>query len=586
MKKKSKKWVLKPSLDKNQTELFPEIDPIVLQLLFDRGLKTQKEIDQFLHPEYDTDIHDPFLFDHMQEAVDRILVAINNDESIIVHGDYDADGLSGSVILVSTIKYLGGKIVDAYMPHRETEGYGVNINTVKTLHKQGCKLIITTDCGISNVAEIQHARDLGMDVIITDHHTQQPQLPNAIILHPKVKGESYPFKDLAGGGVAFKLAQGLLHNNTKQNPDFESKNIAFEKWLLDMVAISSVADMVPLIGENRTLVKYGLIVLSKVKRLGLRTLLTLAGVYPPKYSRELKMAPYDIGFKIGPRLNAAGRIGHSNIAFQLLMSENESEAITLAENLEQTNRDRQKITMKMMDEAISQIGVVSETEPEVLIAYDPSWSVGVVGLVAGRVCERYHLPTFALAEIKGQIAGSGRSIEGFDCTEALDFAKDLFEKYGGHPRACGLTLKDKSLLPELRNRFNEFARNNLTKDHLQPKLKIDAKILIQDISWDFHDKINQLQPFGMGNPEPIFMVQKAHLVDISACGEDKKHLRFSVTHDHKTIRKAIAFNFGYFAEFTKVGSEVDIVFTIDINQWNGQRELQLKVKDIKTSYKK
>lgn len=580
MSVKQKRWVVKPSVSEEVRAAFPEIKPVVMQLLNDRGLTTQKDIDQFLNPDYEGDIHDPFLFSQMQAAVDRLLLARENNEKITVHGDYDADGVSGSVILVSTLKHLGFSDVTSYLPHRDKEGYGLNMKTVDYLAGEGTKVIITTDCGISNVEEIAYARSKGIDVIITDHHTQKDTLPDAIILHPKVKGESYPFKDLAGGGVAFKLAQGLLRHESKIKPEMHNDFVAFEKWLLDMVAVSSVADMVPLIGENRTLVKYGLIVLGKTKRIGMQALLKESGRWQRAKVGQIEFSTYDIGFIIGPRINAAGRIDHSNIAFKLLMSDNEADAIRLAIQLEETNKERQEITTRMVAEGVQQVGMV-EPGAQALVVYDPNWSMGVVGLVAGRLLEKFHLPVFACAQIDGKIAGSGRSIEGYDCTEALDSVKDLLLKYGGHPRACGFTMNDNTKFEELKRRFSDFAKNSLTAADLIPKLEIDAEISISDITWDFHEQIQLFEPFGMGNPQPKFLTRNAKIVDSSAIGADQKHLRLVVTGDGQVLRKCIAFGMGEYIHQLKVGSTVDIVYNVDVNEWNGNRELQLKIVDLK-----
>lgn len=578
-----KKWVVKESAPESFKDQFAELEPIVADLLYHRGLDTQEKIDAFLSPDYTKDIHDPFLFDHMQEAIDRIKEAILKKEKITVHGDYDADGLGGSVVIISTLRQLGAEDVDVYLPDREKEGYGININTVDYLHEQNTKLIITTDCGISNVKEIAKARELGIDVIVTDHHTQPPELPDAIILHPKVEGESYPFKDLAGGGVAFKLAQGLLRDAAKDLPEEEKKVLeGFEKWLLDMVAVSSVADMVPLIGENRTLVKYGLLVLSKARRPGVQAMLTNAGILPVKGHKPLELSTYHCGFVLGPRLNAAGRLDHANTAYETLMADTYDDAKVWADKLEQTNKERQNMTKKITEQALQQIGPVDPDNPTVLFAYDPSWPMGVVGLIASRVLEKHYRPVFITSEINGKIAGSGRSIEGFDCVEALNDAKEYLGKYGGHERACGFTIAENNQFEALKTKFIQFAREKLTKDHLVQKIELDAELKVEEITWDFYEVYQKFAPFGMGNEEPKFVSYQAEVVEIAAIGADKNHLRLAITHDHKIIRKCIAFRKGEMIDRIRVGSKIDLIYTVDINEWNGNRELQLKVIDIRT----
>ena len=579
-----KRWTIKEPAPQEFKDQFADLHPLVADLLFHRGLKTQKEIDEFLNPDYGTDLHDPFLFSQMQAAVDRVNEAIGADQKIVVHGDYDADGIGGAVILVSTLRYLGAKHVEVYLPDREKEGYGVNENTVNYLHKQGTNLIITCDCGISNVKEVGHARSLGVDVIVTDHHTIPPELPDAIILHPKIEGEAYPFHDLAGGGVAFKLAQGLLQVASKDaDKETVKKHAAFQKWLLDMVAISTIADMVPLIGENRTLVKYGLVVLAKARRPGIKAILENAGILPVKYGKELHATAYHVGFVIGPRLNAAGRMDHANAAFEAIIEEDPAEAKRLADILEQNNRDRQELTKKMLSEALKQIGKVDPDEASVLFAHDPSWSMGVVGLIASRVMDKYHKPVFILAELNGKIAGSGRSIEGFDCVDALQDSKDLLEKFGGHARACGFTLADNDKFDELKKRFNAFARANLTKEQLQPLEMIDAEVNVSDITWEFFEDVEKFMPFGMANPQPKFISKAVEVVEVSTVGADNQHLRLSVKHDKQIIRKCIAFGKGKWMSKLAPGSKIDLVYNVEVNEWNGNRELQLKVIDLKLS---
>lgn len=582
MSQLEKRWVIEEPAPLAFKQEFPQIDPVAADLLYRRNIRTQEAIDEFLNPDYGQDLHDPFLFKQMPVAVERVMQAIHLKEPITIHGDYDADGLSGAVILFSTLKFLGAETMNVYLPDREKEGYGLNANTVQYLHAQGTKLIITCDCGISNAEEIKQARALGVDVIVTDHHTQRGDLPPAIILHPKVLGENYPFKELAGGGVAFKFAQGLLRTAKTGKPAKEAASYdAFEKWLLDMVAISSVADMVPLTGENRTLVKYGLTVLSKARRLGIRAILQKAGLFPPQKGKELRLTTYEVGFIIGPRLNAAGRMDHANAAFGALMAQEEPQALQLAENLEQTNKNRQVVTEKMLYEALRQIGDIDRTKPQAIVVYDPTWSVGVAGLIASRILDRFHLPVFVLAEINGQIAGSGRSIEGYDCVQALNAMKDLFAKYGGHARACGFTLVENYKLDEFKKRASAYARKVLSDEEVVPKLVIDGAVKINQLTWDFYEQIQLFEPFGMGNQQPKFLSAGVEIVDVSTVGADGSHLRLSVTQDHSIYRKCIAFRQGKWAESLRIGDKIDLVYYLDVNEWKGKRDLQLKVVEIR-----
>lgn len=584
MAQREKKWVVQPPAPEEFKQGNPQLEPIVADLLFRRGIVTQAQMDEFLNPDYGRDQHDPFLFKQMETAVSRVKEAIRSQELITIHGDYDADGLSGAVILHSTLRRLGAEHVNVYLPDREREGYGLNGNTVTYLHGQGTKLIITCDCGISNAEEIGSARALGMDVIVTDHHAQKDRLPDAILLHPKVQGETYPFKDLAGGGVAFKFAQALLRDAAKESdPETARQHEAFEKWLLDMVAVSSVADMVPLVGENRTLVKYGLTVLSKARRIGMKAILAQSGLWPPKNGKELTIGTYEVGFVIAPRLNAAGRMDHANAAFAALVADDELQATRLAEKLETTNKERQVLTEKIVEEAVKQIGEVAVDVPQVLVAYDPAWSVGVAGLIASRVMDRFHLPTFILAQINGKIAGSGRSPDGFDCTLALNATMDLYAKYGGHKNACGFTLADNEKLGEFKQRMNEFASRTMKPEDTVPTLMIDGDLPLNTVTWDLFEQLNKFQPYGMGNQQPKFVSRQVIVDDISTVGQEAAHLRLVLTADHTLFRKAIAFRFGHLATTLKKGDKVDVVYYVDVNEWNGNRELQLKVVDLKPS---
>ncbi|MBI4121845.1 MAG: single-stranded-DNA-specific exonuclease RecJ [Parcubacteria group bacterium] len=586
MADREKLWVVQPGAPEEFKQSNPQLESAVADLLFQRGLVVQPQIDEFLHPDYGQDQHDPFLFKQMVAAVERVQVAISRDELITIHGDYDADGLSGAVILFSVLKRLGAKQVNVYLPDREREGYGLNANTVSYLHGQGTKLIITCDCGISNAPEVDAARALGMDVIITDHHAQKTELPNAILLHPKVRGETYPFKDLAGGGVAFKFAQGLLRAAAQAAgpaaaPAMAKENEAFEKWLLDMVAVSSVADMVPLIGENRTLVKYGLTVLSKARRVGMKAILTQAGLWPPKQGKELNLGTYEIGFIIAPRLNAAGRMDHANAAFAALMAEDELQANQLAEKLENTNRERQVLTEQTVKEAVAQLGEVKPGVGRVLVAYNPEWSIGVAGLIASRLLEKFHLPVFVLAQINGQIAGSGRSPDGFDCTLALGATKELYAKYGGHKNACGFTLVSNDKLDDFRQQMDEFAARTMSAEDLIPKLKIDGELSLERITWDLHEQLSLFEPHGMGNQQPKFVSRGVEVKEVSTVGKEAAHLKLVLTADNKMYRKAIAFRFGHWAAKLKSGDKIDVVYYVEVNEWNGNRELQLKIVDLK-----
>jgi len=566
---------LKEQVTEEFKNKFPEIDEIVLQLLYDRQLDSQEKIDEFLNPDYSQDIHDPFLFQDMPAAVERVYQAIEKKEKITVHGDYDADGVSGSAILVSSLKRLGAD-VDVYIPHREKDGYGINAKTVEFLHQQKTDLIITTDCGISNKAEIDKAQDLGMEVIVTDHHHIPPEIPDCLIINPQLETDNYPFKYLAGSGVAFKLVQGLLKR--KKDADDSLDWEAFEKWLLDLVALGTVADLMPVLGENRTLIKYGLVVLNKTKRVGLKKLLELAGL---NYNSLLNT--YNLAFQIGPRINAAGRVDHASTAYQLLLTDNQSEANQLADQLEKNNKDRQVLTERIINEAKQQIEPFNK-EQKLIFVYGEDWPLGVVGLVAGRLSQEYHRPAFALGQSQGQISGSGRSIPEFDCIESLEKINHLFARYGGHAAACGFTLAKNDELARLKTELSQIAEKELAGKDLKPRLVIDAEIKFSSVNWDLIEELSKFEPYGQKNPRPVFASYQVKVVGLETVGQDNQHLKLILTQDNGIVRKAIGFCFGDWCSKIKAGDLIDIVYSVEINEWNGNREIQLKLEDLKLSH--
>ncbi len=546
---------------------FPELDNTVLQVLYNRGLKTQEQIDNFLYPDYSRDIHDPYLFRDMQKAVDRIYRAIEQQELIMIHGDYDADGVSASTILHLILENLGAK-TETFLPHREKDGYGMNLNTIDYINEHGAKLIITCDCGISNYNEIAKANDLGIDTIITDHHQVPEKLPAALaIIHPKVAGENYPFKDLAGGGVAFKLVQGLLKSPKSKlsQPEQEAR----EKWLLDLVAISSVADMVSLQGENRTLVKYGLVVMKKNQRLGLSKLMERANVNLDTLDSRA------IGFQIAPRINAAGRMDHANAAYILLIENDARTAEKLAEDLDRSNTERQKQTEIMFNEAKNQLAGASEDK--ILIFYKEGWPQGLTGLVAGRLVKHFGKPCFILTADTEKIVASGRSIPSYNLMDALNAAKDVLIAYGGHPQACGFRLSFEKL-EEFKEIITEHANSHIDLAEFGPVMTIDKELSFQDIKWEAVDLLTQFEPFGIGNEKPLFVSRQVTVTDVRAVGKDATHLKLILTQNNKTI-PAIAFSLA--KSNIQKGDLVDIAFAVEINRWNGNKEIQLHVKDIK-----
>lgn len=553
-------WEVKPKAPETMFQKFPQFSSLVVQLLYNRGLTEQGEIDKFLTPDYQTDQNDPFLFVDAEKAKHMVYDAIKKNEKIVVHGDYDVDGVCGSVLLVSTLKEVGAKNVSVYLPHREAEGYGLNMDTVRKLSEEGVKLIITVDCGVSNAPEVALARELGMKVIILDHHTEPPTLaPADAILCPTLSRDTYPWRYLCGAGVAFKFAQIL-------GPDE-----AFLKWNLDLVALATVCDYMPLLNENRTFVKWGLLVLQKTRRLGLQKLFDQAGLNMKRI--EIR----DIGWKIGPRINAAGRIDHANTAYQLLLSENESEAQELAEKIESTNTDRQALSTRIHKEALQE--VESQSESMLLFAHGKDWPLGVLGLVASKICDQFSRPVLLLTTNRGEISGSGRSIEGFNLITSLQKCKEYFSRFGGHAGAAGFTLKQEVNIRDFETAFRALAEETLRGKSLQKKLEIECEINIEEITWDLYEYVSQFEPYGEGNHRPRFLVKNLSIENFDVVGNGNGHIRLWAGG-----KKFIGFSMGEWSRRLSANDIIDIVFEIGVNQWNGNRELQLKIVDLKKSF--
>lgn len=565
-------WLVSLPITKEEQEQWPELHPVVLQLLKNRGLNTQEQVDEFLQPDYSKDIHDPYLFQDMQKAVERVYRAIAKQEKIVIHGDYDADGVCSTAVLVTILRQLGAKNISVYIPNRLTEGYGLNMNTVDELISRGENLVITCDCAISNVEEIKTLQAKNVDVILTDHHQAQAELPPAFaIINPTVKNDKYPFELLAGSGVAWKLAQGLLRS--EQCPFNEKEREGMEKWLLDLVAISTITDMVPLIGENRTIVKYGLIVLKKTKRLGLKSLCDISNSKVDEIDTQV------IGWRLGPRLNAAGRVDHANGAYELLMADNEAEAKTLAQSLQDNNTDRQKQTDQMLSEAMAQIGEVNNDQ-KVLVAFGEDWSTGLIGLVAGRLMDRFHRPAFAMGKVEGKIVGSCRSIDGFDIAENLEAGKKFLTRFGGHKKAGGFTLDPENYDAWVKW-LKKTADKKLTDADLENKEAIEMIVNLKDVNWELWDQLEKFEPFGEGNLEPTLAVKGVKLVDKQFVGADGKHVRLFISEEgNPKLYKVMAFSSAERLADFRSGDIVDVAFTVNINQWNGNREIQLKLVDI------
>lgn len=566
-------WKLRPRVPPDMVEKFPEIDPILLQLLYSRGLQRQVDIDAFLEPEYSRDAHDPFLFRDMRKAVERIATALRQPEKICVYGDYDADGVCASSVMTETLKHLGAE-PEVYIPFRETEGYGMNIPAVEELDSKGVKLIITVDCGTTNVEEVARARQLGIDVIVTDHHDQPPVLPEAYaMINPELPAETYPYKHLAASGVAFKLATALLqHLEYGQALGREPLPTGWEKWLLDLVAISTVTDMVPVLGENRVLLRYGLEVLRKGRRPGIKKMFETMRT-------ELERADEEtLGFQVGPRLNAAGRMNHASTAYRLLVTDNEVEAGELSSQLSAANLERQRLTEQVVQEALTQIG--PEPSSTMLSAIGTTWPVGILGLVASKIVDRFQRPAIIMTNSSGRIVGSGRSISAFDITAALTESRQLYDRFGGHPQACGFTLKSGVQPAEAAAALDQIATKKLTQDTPSKLVMVDAEVVLDDINWRLVEDVQRLAPFGIEAERPKFVSRGVSVVRVDTVGKDGKHLRLHVRHATSNVMKTIGFRFGSWVSQLKTGDALDLVFEAGVNQWNGNREIELKIIDL------
>lgn len=564
-------WKVK-KLEKNQfaDELEKKYGKVILELLFKRNLKTAEEIERFFDFDYEKDITDPLEIIEIQKAVEKIISA--HDKKIAIYGDYDADGVTASVVLYETLLDLGYKDVISYIPDRQTEGYGMNEKALEYLQGEGVKLIITVDCGITNCAEVEKAKELGMEVIITDHHHVPDKLPETCaVINPHIAGSNFKFQDFAGVGVAFKLAQALYK---KINPD----KIDQLKWALDAVAIGTIADCVPLLGENRVLAKYGLIVAGKTRRAGLREMYQVGRM---SISENSIPDAHSVAFQIAPRINAAGRMDHASTSYKLLIEKDKAVARTLALEVESKNQERQKIT----GEIVREIKVLAENmfkNRKIIFAANPHWPVGILGLVAGKIADEYKKPTIILQENNSELTGSLRSIPEVDIMEVLSSCKDLLIKFGGHAQAAGITISKKNA-DEFFALVGKIVEKNLAGKEITTELKIDTEIAVDDINWDFMDWLKKMEPFGEGNPQPVFLMKNLKIYELKIVGNGSKHLKLSLGAAEGSPKIFDSIGFGFGAKFPdlKPGDIIDAVFNLCEDNWNGSKKIQMKLIDIK-----
>jgi single-stranded-DNA-specific exonuclease len=556
--------------ESNMVEL-KDTQNLVEGLLSLRGLK-KNQIKSFIQPNYDFDLSDPFMLPDVNKASDRIIQAIDSGEKIVIYGDYDIDGLTATALLNDALSSMGANVT-MYIPDRFEEGYGLNTEALLNLKQLGAKLVISVDCGVNAHGPVAEAKKAGLDVIITDHHEPDQGKPKASIacVNPKLTKKESTLNDLAGVGVAFYLVRALqLLKLTKQNVKFTPLKLGQEKWLLDLVALGTVCDVVPLTGDNRVLTKFGLMVLRQTKRLGIMWLAKISGVDISKITES------DLGFKLGPRLNAAGRLAHAKKALELLTTTDEQLAASVANELNVLNTQRQNETKSIFIEA-NKMAKKYKDQP-ILVLSSPDWSHGVVGIVASRIAEKWHKPTILLQELGEQSKGSARSYNDFSIIEAIGACSTMLEKFGGHKFAAGLTLRS-DLVEEFRYRINEYAINNMDPSNNFRTITVNLGFRNIEPSIDIYDELVKLAPFGNSNPIPLCKATFT-IIEIRLVGSDASHLRLRLRGSSGMEHIAIGFGMANNWPWLEQGSVIDMVFKLTENIWNSKRNHQLEIIDI------
>ena len=567
-----KKWILKEQGDENQVKSLAaelNIDEVLANILIQRGVTNFEEARMFFRPEL-SHLHDPFLMKDMDLAVGRLKEAIQKSERIMIYGDYDVDGTTSVALVYAFLKSRFSNI-SFYIPNRYSEGYGVSTQAIDYANEAGISLIIALDCGIKAVEKIAYAKKLKIDFIVCDHHMPGEVLPEAVaILDPKRLDCEYPFKELSGCGVGFKFMQAFC-----QEGGIDQKEL-FN--YLDLVAVSIASDIVPIIGENRILSFYGLKNLNESPCPGLKSIIKIAGI------QNKQMAIDDIVFKIGPRINAAGRMESGNKAVELLLSGNDHTAVEMGDKINVFNDRRKNIDRDITQQALRMISSDSAMQnSRATVLFNPEWHKGVIGIVASRLIETYYRPTVVLTESNGFATGSARSVPGFDLYQAMESCSDLLENFGGHMYAAGMTMKVENV-PQFQKRFEEAVNSKITDDLLIPKIEVDAKIKLESVNSKFYKILKQFQPFGPGNMSPVFMVE--HVIDsggVKVVGPNHDHLKLDVmTEENPGWRlPAIAFSQSKYYKLIHAGMPFDIAFSVEENIFQGKSNLQLNMKDIK-----
>jgi len=568
-----KKWiVIEPGNPALVRQLASDlgIDQTLSNLLVQRNVKTQAEARSFLRPQLEQ-LHDPFLMKDMDKAVERLIWALGKNEKILIYGDYDVDGTTAVSLVYSFLRRYSESNLEYYIPNRYSEGYGISYLGIDWAHENGFSLIIALDCGIKAIEKVKYAKERGIDFIICDHHLPDEHLPEAIaVLDPKRTDCNYPFDDLSGCGVGFKFMQAFA----------KTKNIPFEEILplLDLLAVSIASDLVSITGENRVLAYFGLKYLNQSPRKGLLSIIKLAGLEKHMITID------DIVFKIGPRINAAGRMESGKTAVDLLTSRNDDDAKSIGNTINTHNNDRKNEDRKITLEASEMAAQVDNfSGKRSTVVYNPDWHKGVLGIVASRLVEFYYKPTIVLCKSNGLITGSARSIPGFDLYEAIEYCSDLLENFGGHMYAAGLTLKEENY-GKFCDKFESFVSNKITKEILTPVINIDTYLDFKQITPKFFNVLRQFQPFGPGNLSPVFISERVYdNGNGRKVGSESGHLKLELIQEddfHRHI-SAIAFNRTEHFDHLKEGNPVDICYSIAENYYRGIANLQLRVRDIK-----
>jgi single-stranded-DNA-specific exonuclease len=553
----NKRWQIPPLITQEAQDSLQEYPPILRQILFNRGYATRELATQYLEAQMPPGT-DPSNMKGILKAAERIQYAIKTQERITIYGDYDADGVTATALLVSALRSMGADVA-GYIPNRFDEGYGLNNEALDTLRSAGTRLVITVDCGIRSPRETKHAQDIGLDMIITDHHHPDNELPQAVaVINPKQPQDAYPEKELAGVGLAYKLISALMGNTS----DAES--------YLDLVALGTVADLAPLVGENRALVRKGLEVMRKPHRQGVMSLMGVSGLKPNKIKAS------DIGFVLGPRLNAAGRLESALAALDLLTTSDVYQAAELAQQLDNQNRERQQITRQIQEQA-EKLALSDDPDALLLFAADPEFNPGVVGLAASRLTEHYYRPAIVAHQGEELTRASCRSIREFHITQALDQCSDLLVRHGGHAAAAGFTVKNE-LLPSLIDRLKVIAYDKLSQVDLRPTLTADVEIPLSELKPEILDYLEWMQPTGYGNTQAHFISRNLMVTRSRTVGKDNSHLKFTVT-DGRITYDAIAFRQGHWEGL--LPSRVDLLYVFETNEYYDRISLQLNVRDIK-----